>query len=219
MKTLLFSVLILAFFSVSTFAQNGTATDKPKPAIFRPTKDQITQVQTKLKAATLYTGEATGKLSDETRASIKTWQGGNGLKQTGTLNRATLEKMGIALTESQKAIPISESSYASADTDKKPKTTATASTSETKTKKPKIFRATKDQINAAQQKLKAGNMYGGEQTGKLDDATRDGLKKFQEANSLKVTGTLNQITLEKMGIELTDKQKADAAAMAATPAN
>ena len=50
-------------------------------------------------------------------------------------------------------------------------------------------------------------MYAGEQTGKLDDPTRDGLKKYQEANGLKVTGTLNQVTLEKMGIALTDKQK------------
>ncbi len=50
-------------------------------------------------------------------------------------------------------------------------------------------------------------MYSGEETGKLDDATRAGLKKYQEANNLKVTGTLNQATLEKMGIVLTDKQK------------
>lgn len=55
--------------------------------------------------------------------------------------------------------------------------------------------------------LKDGGMYAGEQTGKLDDATREGLKKYQQANGLKVTGTLNQATLEKMGIELTDKQK------------
>ena len=54
-------------------------------------------------------------------------------------------------------------------------------------------------------------MYSGEQTGKLDDATRAGLKKYQEANGLKVTGTLNSVTLEKMGIALTEKQKTDAA--------
>ena len=47
-----------------------------------------------------------------------------------------------------------------------------------------------------------------EQTGKLDIATRDGLKKYQQAEGLKVTGTLNKVTLEKMGIALTDKQKA-----------
>ncbi len=58
-----------------------------------------------------------------------------------------------------------------------------------------------------QMKLKAGGMYAGEQTGKLDDATRDGIKKFQEVNGVKVTGTLNKETLERMGIALTDKQK------------
>jgi peptidoglycan hydrolase-like protein with peptidoglycan-binding domain len=83
-----------------------------------------------------------------------------------------------------------------------------------KPKRGPIFRATKEQINEAQRKLKAGNMYAGEEIGKLDAATREGLKKYQEANGLKVTGTLNQITLEKMGIALTDKQKANAAAEA-----
>ncbi len=58
--------------------------------------------------------------------------------------------------------------------------------------------------------LKQKGMYSGEATGKLDDATRDGLKKFQEANGLKSTGTLNQVTLEKLGISLTDKQKENA---------
>lgn len=218
MKNILFYVLILALFSISAVAQTVAATeDKPKPAIFRANKDQIKEVQTKLKSSNLFAGEATGKLDDATRTSIKSYQGGNGLKQTGTLNRATLEKMGIALTDAQKAIPVSEGSYASAESEKKPKKAPIATTSESKAKKPKIFRATKDQIIAAQQKLKAGNMYGGEQTGKLDDATRDGLKKFQEANGLKITGTLNRVTLEKMGIELTDKQKADAAE--ATPRN
>ena len=51
--------------------------------------------------------------------------------------------------------------------------------------------------------------------GKLDDATREGLKKYQEANSVKVTGSLNAATLEKMGIAFTDAQKANVAAQAA----
>ena len=70
-----------------------------------------------------------------------------------------------------------------------------------------VFRATKDQINQAQAVLKNRGFYTGTQTGKLDDATREGLKKYQSAESLKVTGTLNKLTLEKMGIELTEKQK------------
>ena len=70
-----------------------------------------------------------------------------------------------------------------------------------------IFRATKEQINQAQAILKERGYYAGEQLGKLDDATRDGLRKYQQAEGLKVTGTLNKITLEKMNITLTDKQK------------
>ena len=70
-----------------------------------------------------------------------------------------------------------------------------------------IFRASADQIKLAQALLKQRNFYNGEQTGKLSTETREGLKKYQQAEGLKVTGTLNKVTLEKMGVALTDKQK------------
>lgn len=70
-----------------------------------------------------------------------------------------------------------------------------------------VFRANKDQIKQAQAILKQRGFYNGEATGKLDADTRAGLKKYQEAESIKVTGTLNKLTLEKMNIPLTDKQK------------
>jgi peptidoglycan hydrolase-like protein with peptidoglycan-binding domain len=70
-----------------------------------------------------------------------------------------------------------------------------------------VFRANKDQIKQAQAILKDRGFYAGEQTGKLDDDTRAGLKKYQAADGLKATGTLNKVTLEKMAITLTDKQR------------
>jgi len=70
-----------------------------------------------------------------------------------------------------------------------------------------IFRATSDQIKQAQAILKQRGFYGGDQTDKLNPETRAGLKKYQQAEGLKVTGTLNKNTLEKMGIALTEKQK------------
>ena len=85
--------------------------------------------------------------------------------------------------------------------------TSTTSATKQTTKRGPVFRATKDQINQAQAILKQRGFYAGEQIGKLDDATRDGLRKYQQAEALKVTGTLNKITLEKMNIALTDKQK------------
>lgn len=89
-------------------------------------------------------------------------------------------------------------------------TTNSNSNSATKPKAPRkpIFRATKDQIKQAQKILKDRSFYTGEETGKLDADTRAGLKKYQTAESLKVTGTLNKVTLEKMNVVLTDKQKA-----------
>ena len=88
-------------------------------------------------------------------------------------------------------------------------TTSTTTKAATKqgAKRGPIFRATKEQINQAQAILKERGFYGGEQLGKLDDATREGLRKYQQAEGLKVTGTLNKITLEKMNINLTEKQK------------
>lgn len=75
------------------------------------------------------------------------------------------------------------------------------------TKRGPVFRANKEQINQAQAILKSRGFYSGEQIGKLDDATREGLRQYQKAEGLKVTGTLNKVTLEKMNIALTEKQK------------
>ena len=85
---------------------------------------------------------------------------------------------------------------------------ANAQATEGKKKRGPVFRATKDQIKQAQALLKQRGYYQGEQTGQLNDDTRAGLRLFQAAEKIKVTGTLNKVTLEKMGITLTDKQKA-----------
>ena len=87
-------------------------------------------------------------------------------------------------------------------------TTTNNSTSAAKRPRKPIFRASKDQIKQAQKILKDRGFYAGEETGKLDADTRAGLQKYQAADGLKVTGTLNRVTLEKMGVLLTDKQRA-----------
>ena len=84
----------------------------------------------------------------------------------------------------------------------------TTSTRNANANRKPIFRAAADQIKQAQAILKQRSFYSGEQSGKLDTATRAGLKQYQQSEGLKVTGTLNKVTLEKMGIALTDKQRA-----------
>jgi peptidoglycan hydrolase-like protein with peptidoglycan-binding domain len=78
-----------------------------------------------------------------------------------------------------------------------------------------VFRATKEQIKQAQDILRQRGFYAGESTGKLDPTTREGLRKYQGAEGLKVTGTLNAATLQKMNVTLSDKQKAWVAAHSA----
>ena len=70
----------------------------------------------------------------------------------------------------------------------------TNSNKKTNANRKPIFRANADQIKQAQAILKQRNFYSGDQTGKLDPATRAGLKQYQQAEGLKVTGTLNKAT-------------------------
>ena len=94
------------------------------------------------------------------------------------------------------------------NTDSNTPSASNAKNTNSNKKRGPVFRANKEQIKQAQAILKQRGFYSGEETGKLDPDTRAGLKKYQEAEKIKVTGTLNRITLEKMNIPLTDKQKA-----------
>lgn len=232
LKRLFFILTVFVLTSTAMFAQGSSATPtatpaatpeaKPKAPQFRSTKDQVKEAQTMLKGKKMFEGEVTGVSSPEWKTAVKSYQGDNGLTKTGSLNRATLEKMGIKLTDKQKDIPVNPNTIASGDS-KPSKSTDKTSTPTDKTgakatdgpKRPAPFRSTVDQINAAQKILHDGKMLTGGEDGKLDDLTREGLGKYQEANKIKVTKTLNAGTLEKMGIALTDKQKEQVAAQAA----
>jgi len=85
-------------------ADGGAAVQKKRPPVFRATKEQIKQAQTLLKARGLYAGEATGKIDEPLRAALRKYQEAEGLKVTGTLNGATLQKMSVPLTDRQKEI-------------------------------------------------------------------------------------------------------------------
>ncbi|MEO6391410.1 MAG: peptidoglycan-binding domain-containing protein [Pyrinomonadaceae bacterium] len=87
-------------------------------------------------------------------------------------------------------------------------TTGGSSSPTNNNKRSPIFRATPEQIKQAQSILKERGFYEGEQTGKLDTATRAGLRSYQKAEAIRETGTLNKLTLEKMGIALTEAQSA-----------
>lgn len=180
-----------------TDRQKGIAPAKrpgSKRVVFRVTKDQISQAQRLLTTQDRYSGQETGRYSKELRSAIRDFQSDNGLRRTGALNRVTLEKMGIALNDQQRAIPANPDHVASRNSGKRTGR--------------RIFRATKDQISEVQRMLKTKGLYSGPETGKLSKETRAAIKEWQAQNKVKTTGTLNKVTLEAMGIALTERQKA-----------
>ena len=87
-------------------------------------------------------------------------------------------------------------------------TNANRSTNSNRRRGP-IFRANRAQIIQAQAILRQrGFLEGTVVEGRLDPVTRAGLRRYQQAESLRVTGTLNRATLEKMNITLTERQRA-----------
>lgn len=218
-KKILLVLSVCIFFAVGVFAQDdsktaktetkATTSESSKPAAFRPTKDQIRKGQEILIEKKLWSGEATGVYGD-CRPAIKDYQKQNGLEQTGKFDKATLTKMGIALTDKQKG---GDSGSESKSTTKS--STSSKDSSSEGPKRPAPFQASKDQIAALQTKLKEAKLFSGAADGERSDELKEAVKKYQEANGLKSTGGINAATLEKAGIALTDKQKANVAAQKA----
>lgn len=112
-------IILLQLLSFSFFCSLavGQPRDLGATQVFRPTPIQVIQAQKILKARNLYVGESNGNLNEETRSSIRSYQREMGLAPTGTLNKATLEEMGIALTEQQRSVRVSLSSVRSTETE------------------------------------------------------------------------------------------------------
>ena len=217
LRKILLVLSVMVLFAAGLYAQDGSATTKKetsattsdapaKTTAFRPTKDQIRKGQEILIKQKLWDGEATG-IYGECRPAIKAYQKANGLEQNGKFDKPTLAKMNIALTDKQKGIDSSSGSSSS--------TSKTTSDSSEGPKRPGPFQATKDQITALQTKLKEAKLFSGEANGERSDELKEAVKKYQDAKGLKATGGINAATLEKMGIALTDKQKANVAAQKA----
>lgn len=179
-----------------------TARSKPRGPVFRPTAAQVKAGQQALIDAKLLTGEATGKYTKETRDAIRSYQKANDLEVNGKFDKATLEKMNIPLTDHQ----LGKATEKKADTE---------SSAHDGHKRPAPFRANADQIKAAQKILQDQKLFTGEIDGKFSDAFRTALGEYKKTNGLGESKTLNAATLEKMGIALTDEQKANVEAQKA----
>jgi peptidoglycan hydrolase-like protein with peptidoglycan-binding domain len=57
-----------------------------------------------------------------------------------------------------------------------------------------------DRIGEIQSVLARGGYYEGEPNGKMNEATQDGLRRFQHANGLNPSGKIDALTLQKLGL-------------------
>ncbi|HWF36933.1 MAG TPA: peptidoglycan-binding domain-containing protein [Candidatus Acidoferrales bacterium] len=67
-------------------------------------------------------------------------------------------------------------------------------------REPTQMAPTSDRISEIQTALGRGGYYGTDPSGKWDADTVDAVQKFQSANGLDVTGKLDALTLQKLGL-------------------
>ncbi len=133
----------------------------------------IRQVQEKLKALGLYSGEVTGNAGSKTTAAIKAFQEKYGLTADGIPGSATLKKL--------------DEVYSSQGSKEKEADDPDKSAS-----------LPSDTIRQLQEKLKALGFYSGEITGKIGSKTTAAIKAFQQKYGLTADGIPGSATLKKL---------------------
>ena len=149
-------------------SRKETAETEPAASVSSGT---IRQVQERLKALGLYSGEVTGNAGSKTTAAIRAFQQKYGLTADGIPGNATLKKLeevysSLSIKETAKP---AESSSLSADTTRQ-----------------------------LQEKLKALGFYSGEITGKIGSKTTAAVKAFQQKYGLTSDGIPGNATLKKL---------------------
>ena len=133
----------------------------------------IRQVQEKLKALGLYSGEVTGNAGSKTTAAIKAFQQKYGLTADGIPGNATLRKL--------------DEVYSSQGSKEKEADKPDESAS-----------LPSDTVRQLQEKLKALGFYSGEITGKIGSKTTAAIKAFQQKYGLTADGIPGSATLKKL---------------------
>ena len=135
----------------------------------------IRQVQEKLKALGLYSGDITGNAGSKTTAAIRAFQRKYGLNADGIPGSSTLKKL--------------EEVYSSLESDSKSKEADEPAESAS---------LSSDTVRQVQEKLKALGFYSGEITGKIGSKTTAAIKAFQQKYGLTADGIPGSATLKKL---------------------
>lgn len=151
------------------------------------TGSDVRKLQQALKIYGYYDGKIDGDFGSSTFRAVKTFQKAAGLKQTGTANRTTIEKMWSAASPSSKP-SASKSAKSVADQIKALGSAPAASSRGDSGSK----------VKKLQQALKIMGCYTGSIDGAYGSGTVEAVKTFQKAKGLKQTGSANKTTIAKL---------------------
>ena len=138
----------------------------------------VKAVQKKLKKLGYYSGTADGDYGNGTKKAVLAFQKANGLKQTGNVNSATLNKLNGKKSGSSS----SSSSSSSAEKAGDPCSPGDSGAA----------------VKAVQKRLKALGYYSGSVDGDYGGGTKSAVKAFQKRNGLTANGVANRKTISKM---------------------
>lgn len=178
-RTVLSSAVILGMAGIPALAQmndQSASNQSRSNGQFSSThsKSNIRQVQQELKQQGFYKGRVDGIEGPQTRAAIKKYQEQNKLTASGRLDEQTLQSLGVSGTGMR-----GEAARSVGNTGRM------QSTSE---------------IKQVQSQLKQQGFYTGAVDGISGPETHSAIKKFQQQKNLRVTGRLDQQTLQALGI-------------------
>jgi peptidoglycan hydrolase-like protein with peptidoglycan-binding domain len=137
----------------------------------------MSQRQQELKDKGFYKGSVDGISGPKTRMAIRRFQKSIHVTQSGRLDQATMDSLGLSAGRSGEA-----------------------SRSDQSSKENSYGNTSSDTVRQAQQKLADGGYYSGKVDGMMNEGTRSAIRQYQHDKKLEVNGHLNRETAKSMGI-------------------
>lgn len=165
----------------SNTQSNAEPNEQPNAQVSKAqSKTVVRDAQQQLQKDGFYKGKIDGIDGPKTHSAIRKFQQQNNLAVNGRLDKDTLDKMGVQST--------GEAARAQTETPGAPAA------------KQKVSATT---VKAVQQQLQQKGLYHGKVNGVMNSKTQAAIRQYQQQNNLNVTGTLDQQTLNSLGVSPT----------------
>lgn len=182
-------------------------TPRPDEVQSEVNSETIRQVQQRLNELNYEAGPVDGQMGPQTRGALRDFQAARGLAQTGRLNASTLNALDIeAGAAAEHGMQTARSEEQTRSEARQPHEQAGVQRAGQQQFQTAL---SPEEIRQVQQKLNESGFDAGQVDGIMGPRTEAAIKNFQESNAIEATGSLNQKTLDELGVEV-DRQKEQA---------